>query len=96
MRLLFLSLRILLLCSIILARDRRYRVHVCVGLDLKQRVFGANHNVLMLRRRHDLNVCEELFGNALQFSFIERHDLLDFIKLLIYLVQTCLGDLRKS
>jgi hypothetical protein len=50
----------------------------------------------MLRRRHELNVCEVFFGNALQFSFIERHDLLDLVKLLIDLVQTCLGDLRKS
>lgn len=93
--LLFFSLRILLF-RFIFGGNLGYWIDVHVSLNLKKRVFGADHDILLLHRRHELDIGEILFGNALKFSLIESHYLLNFIELLVNFVQTCFCDLRKS
>jgi hypothetical protein len=51
---------------------------------------------LVLGRRQELNVCEVFLRDTLKLGLIESHNLLDFIKFLVDLMQTCLRDLGES
>lgn len=72
------------------------RVDVGIRLNLQQWVFCTSHDLLVLGRRQELNVCEVFLRDTLKLGLIESHNLLDFIKFLVDLMQTCLRDLGES
>ena len=61
-------------------------IDVGIGLNLKEWVFGADHDVLLLIGKDELDVGEVLFRDTLQFCLVEGHNLLNFIELLVNFV----------
>ena len=63
-----------------------YWIDVGIGLNLKEWVFGSDHDVLLLIGKDELYVGEVLFRDTLKFCLVEGHNLLNFIELLINFV----------